>query len=365
MPKYVYDRFIKANTPPKDASKINFYNGSGSKVYSIPIIHSDKVKNYSFLALSDVHITYNTANEDFQRALAYMENTDCKFACICGDLTETGDVDELEQYKNVVVSYAKTKPVYAIGGNHETLREAMTFEKLIPYTGYPMFYSFGVDNQGNKLAEDVSKTPFVYSDDVKDVYIMMGYVGKEWSYQYFVTTEQLQWLYETLEANRNKRCFIFEHVYPWDDGVGDAERLYNQNYWHTGDNSIGQAFINLLLHYKNAILLHGHSHLRYQLQEVDKKANYSSVIGYRSVHISSLAVPRDRLNDGSGYTNIFAESEGYIVDVYDNYIILNGRDFIDNEADGHILPIATYKIDTTIQTVEANTFTDSTGIIKT
>ena len=41
------------------------------------------------------------------------------------------------------------------------------------------------------------------------------------------------------------------------------------------------------------------------------------------------------------------------------------RDFIDNDSDGHIIPLGTYKIDTTLQTIEANTFTDSTGTITT
>jgi hypothetical protein len=73
--------------------------------------------------------------------------------------------------------------------------------------------------------------------------------------------------------------------------------------------------------------------------------------------------PRDII-DGT-LTDIYAESEGYIVDVYNDYIILNGRDFIDNEKDGHIIPIATYKIDTKLVEIEANTFTDSTGTITT
>ena len=107
----------------------------------------------------------------------------------------------------------------------------------------------------------------------------------------------------------------------------------------------------------------GHSHSRFSLQEEDKAANYSDKNGYRSVHIPSLAVPRDVV-DGTR-TDVYAESEGYVVDVYDDYIILNGRDFIDNDADGHILPIATYKIDTTLQTIAPNTFTDSTGVITT
>lgn len=93
-------------------------------------------------------------------------------------------------------------------------------------------------------------------------------------------------------------------------------------------------------------------------------ANYSSEVGYRSVHIPSLSVPRGLKDDGSKLEYKSAESEGYVVDVYDDYIILNGRDFVDNDSDGHIIPIATYKIDTTLHTVEAGTFVDETGLIQ-
>ena len=71
------------------------------------------------------------------------------------------------------------------------------------------------------------------------------------------------------------------------------------------------------------------------------------------------------MDDGVNLEYAYAESEGYIVDVYDDYIILNGRDFIDNDADGHIIPIATYKIDTPLVEIEAGTFMDSTGVIVT
>lgn len=50
------------------------------------------------------------------------------------------------------------------------------------------------------------------------------------------------------------------------------------------------------------------------------------------------------------------DEDGKIIEIP----ILKGRDFVQ----GKYLPIATYKLDTTLQTIEANTFTDSTGIIK-
>ena len=114
-------------------------------------------------------------------------------------------------------------------------------------------------------------------------------------------------------------------------------------------------------HYKNVTLFHGHSHLKFRLQEIDDKANYSSAAGYRSVHIPSLAVPRDANAAGMGYENIYSDSEGYVVDVYKTGIHLRGRDFVK----GEFLPIASYWLDTTLQTVAAGRYTDPTGTIVT
>lgn len=351
---YQYRHFIPENIAPAGAKKIVVYDSSGNRVCDIALgrmTPPTKERQYSFCALADIHLTYDTANTDFQRALTYAEEN-CDFTCIAGDLTNTGaDESQMALFKNHVDTYAPTKPVYAITGNHENYN-GYCDKYLEKYTGQPLYYSF---TKGD------------------DVFIMVGHYGAYagdgigWLSTEFVSTEELQWLYETLEANRNKRCFIFNHVLPHEHGVGNPNNLYvtagKPLLWYTNDGGIGQAFMSLLKHYKNSILFHGHSHTRFWLQELDDKANYSSADGYKSVHIPSLSVPRDP--NGTKLSDIYAESEGYIVDVYDDCIVLNGRDFIDNDADGHILPIATYKIDTTLQAIEANTFTDSTGTITT
>ena len=341
---YKYTHLINENIAPIGATKICAYR-NGKKVCDIDLgrlKQPTQTKRYSFLALADVHITYDTASTDFQRALTFAESSeDCFFTCVCGDLTGSGNADELSQYKAIVEAVAKTKPVYAIAGNHESYD---VYNILQNYTGKPLYYSF---NHGN------------------DVFIMVGHAGgwrasaSNWVGGEQFTQEELQWLYNTLEDNRDKRCFVFCHVFPYNDGVGNAKGLYTNDNWTSAN---GTVFENLMKHYKNTILFHGHSHLRFKLQEVDKKANYSSEVGYRSVHIPSLSVPRD-IATGGGYETIYAESEGYVVDVYDDCIILNGRDFIDNDADGHIIPIGTYKIDTALQAIPPNTFVDSTGTI--
>lgn len=329
-----YPDFIPENVAPKNVRRIGIYNAQGNRVGQIPLdsltFPDVGAKQYSFGALSDVHIVYDTAADDFKRALTFLnENEDVAFTCICGDLTDNGTAEQLAQYKAVVDSHSPDTPVCAMAGNHEKYSTQTTL--IQQYTGHPLYYSF------------------THGDDL---FIMCGCYS--WANDGIFTQEYLQWIYETLEANRNKRCFIFEHVMPWGDS-GNAGGLYSFDMF---SGTKGSVFQSLLKHYKNTILFHGHSHLKFYLQEVDDKANYSDALGYRSVHIPSLAVPRD-LGDGA-LTNIYADSEGYVVDVYKNGIHLRGRDFVK----GEFLPIASYWLDTTLQTVAAGTYTDPTGTIK-
>lgn len=335
----VYKDFIPENIAPFDARRIYVYNEQGERVGMIPLgsltFPDVGAKSYSFGALSDVHIVYDTAAADFQRALTYLnDKEDVAFTCICGDLTDDGTAEQLAQYKAVVDAYSPNTPVYAVSGNHDAQNGVVTNEKIQPYTGHPLYYSFAHG---------------------EDLFIMLG--EYQWWNQGLFTSEELQWLYETLEANRNRRTFVFFHVFPWGD-CGNAGGLYTSDLF-TGTQ--GSVFQSLMQHYKNVTLFHGHSHLKFHLQEIDDKANYSSAAGYRSVHIPSLSVPRDANAAGTGYENIYADSEGYVVDVYKNGIHLRGRDFVK----GEFLPIASYWLDTTLQTVAAGTYTDSTGTITT
>jgi predicted phosphodiesterase len=258
---YKYKHFIPENIAPVGAEKICVYDNNGNRVCEIPLgglTPPQKNKLYSFCALADTHLTYDTANTDFQRALTFAE-ANCDFTCIAGDLVSNANIEsELATYKSIVDSYSPTKPVYAIAGNHEHYSNKVK-DYLEKYTGKPLYYSF---TKGN------------------DVFIMVGHYGAYagdgigWLATETWSVEELQWLYETLEANRNKRCFVFTHVLPHEHGVGNPKNLYvtagKPLLWYTKDGGIGQAFISLLKHYKNTILFHGHSHTRFWLQELDK-----------------------------------------------------------------------------------------------
>lgn len=333
-----YRDFIAENVALPNVRRIGIYDANGNRVGQIPLGSLTPPiqgkKEYSFGALSDIHLQTDTAQADFQRALAYLNETeDVEFICIAGDLTQNGTSAELTEYKNFVSTHSANTPVYAISGNHD-VRGGLS-NSISTYTGQPLYYSF---TRGN------------------DVFIMMGIKAE--SEGSLFSVEQLQWFYETLEANRNKRCFVFHHVRP-QDGCGNAFGIYNYDIWGGTEATV---FESLMRHYKNAHQFHGHSHLKFYLQYGSDIANIDHIFGGWSIHVPSLAVPRD--GDPSGASSrkeIYSDSEGYVVDVYENGIHLRGRDFVK----GEFLPIASYWLDTTLQTVPAGTYTDPTGTVAT
>ena len=333
-----YNNFISVNAAPFGTTEISVYNSEGKRVggflpqkLRLPIL-GDKL--YSCGVLSDVHVNrdYHLSSPppNFRKALEYLKGC-VNSIFICGDLTQYGTDAELQAYKNYIGTYSPNVPVYAISGNHDC-RVANIANRISTYTNQPLYYSV---EQGD------------------DVFIMLGIVN-EAEGSLFAAGE-LQWFYETLEANRNKRCFVFMHIRP-KDGCGNALGLYTNHLWGGTERTV---FESLLNHYPNVILFHGHSHTKLYMQEYDKTANYGKDFAGHSVHIPSATLPTyssngERVYDDNG-------SEGYVMDVYRNHIVLKGRDF----KNGKDLLIAHYCLDTTVQNVAAKTFTDSTGTIKT
>lgn len=341
-----YADFNSHNSAPPNCKFIGVYDEKG-KVGLIEVPNQMRVpsskKIYSFLSISDSHVQNVSGNDgvaDLTRAITFVNSADdIKFVCHCGDTADAGTDWHLSKYKEIVD--ACDKPVYAISGNHEEVAGdgniELTYNSLTEYFGHPLYYSFEYGN---------------------DVFIMLGESG--YTTGNFFIDGELQFMYETLEANRNKRCFVFQHVFNWDEGdSGNPNNLYGFDLFNTGENATyrqkeKKCFIDLLEHYKNTVWFHGHSHALFELQSIESWANYSENLGYRSVHIPSITKPK---NASGEY--VVEGSQGYVVDVYDDFIVLKGRDF----TQGKYLPIATYRIDTTLQTIPAKTFTDSTGII--
>lgn len=323
-----YTDLIPQNVAPLGARRIGVYDSNGNRVGQIPLGQltppNPAKRLYSFAALSDVHISYDTAEADFRTALDYLSNEGVAFACICGDLTGDGSNAQLAQYKSVVDSHANGMPVYAVTGNHEGMT-ANIENRIATYTGHPIYYSF------------------THGDDV---FIMVGVIGGDSvSNGVVFASGELAWLRNTLAANKGRRCFVFQHVFAGvekEKVCGNANGLYTNWCWH--NTSECQEFESLMAEYK-PVWFHGHSHLRFSMQTLAGYANYSHSDGYHSIHIPSITVPREDANEDGIYENVYDGSEGYVVDVYENGIHLRGRDF----AKGEFLPIASYWLPTEVK----------------
>lgn len=345
---YTYRYFIPQNIAPVGARRIVVYDGSEKQVCTIPLGRLSPPAEeplYRVGLFSDIHLykrgeAWVTWNPDgkFDNALTFCESMGCAFVAHSGDFSQTGLYDEGDTETLVPDQFAVYKgicdahdiPVYGCCGNHESYVVPIinNLEELEEYTGNGLYFTV---EQG------------------EDVYICIGQPRNVTP----MSDEALQWLAETLEANRNRRSFIFVHPHI---SSGNPAGAYKKNplfqNWAHYD-----AFVALMAHYKNTVIFHGHTHVKFECQEVDTLSTYATQDGFRSVHIPSLGTPRDVAD--RELVNRDAESQGYIVDVHADFIVLRGWDFIGNKP----VPIGTYRIDTTLVEIEAGTFTDPTGTI--
>lgn len=286
--------------------------------------HASGQPLYSFGVLSDLHLQYGKDDyggvADFQRALTYLQDR-VSFTCIPGDLVAWagyGDVEYfgttnyMEQYKKCIEQYAGSMLVYECAGNHETYPKqgvsgTIDVDLWGETTGKELYYSF---SQG----DDVFIFLSLKSTNENDLFADGG----------------LNWLEETLEANKNKRCFVFQHCPALSDKSADPSGTWSS----IMDGTSGKAFVSLMKKYKNVVWFHGHTHVTLDIDEYP----VSDVLGYKSVHVPSLVSPRfydesetmlqDYYFDEDGnkvWGALF--SEGYIVDVYENKIVIKGIDF--------------------------------------
>lgn len=289
-------------------------------------------KLYSFGALADLHIQYNTGVADLQRSLDYL-NGRVPFVCVCGDLVSYANAEHMAQYATWKNTFNTNLPIYECAGNHESypslgvggdIDEAL-WEST---TGHDLFYSF----------------PYG-----KDLFIMFSMKSERANDLW--PDGAMDWLAATLEANDDKRVFLFQHAPELADRSADPSGT-----WSTlMEGTSGQAFVALIKQYPNVIWFHGHTHVtlgveRYPINEE---------VGYRSVHIPSLVSPRFYMPEISNTlidsyvangTTIWGSmlSEGYIVDVYNHKIVLRGINFAAGANRDQVEPMAdeVYALDT-------------------
>lgn len=319
---------IEQNFAPTNAKSLSIYKGD-TKICDVDIskmkLQNLGTKLYSFGLLSDLHCAGNNSIEGtrLDNALTYFEQQGCTFCCHSGDMTNIGFwnnstdseiyLPQMAEYKSVCDAHPNL-PMYGICGNHESYNKAITnnLTELKTYTGITMNYTM---TQGN------------------DVFIFLS----QPSGSIPMTDEALAWLETTLEANKNKRCFVFVHPYVDNSDSGNPYGVYGNNVFEAWGTTKKNTFIELLNRYKNTLLFHGHSHMHFDMQREVKNAIYSTTLGFKSLHVPSISWNRMIVDNAS--VNV-GGCYGYLVEVYENHVVFKGYDFLNND----FVPIAQYCI---------------------
>ena len=318
---------------------------------AIAAIPGDRPPNYEAAILSDVHVgAYGSAADSacrvkWTRALNWTHGW-ADFTVVCGDTTYAGSTAEFDSYVALRDQYRQT-PVHTITGNHDT-KGGDTARSTIRSALQTTETALGATVQGSagwtfRQGEDLYIGLHEYGETAEGLFVPGA----------------LDWLQTVLEENRNRRCFLFFHLYDdADDVAGNASGQYDAatDIWYETSAEC-RRFTAMLRHYRNVIWFHGHTHTTFAYQIIDgvwqDKANIDTRGGFRNVHISSVGYPRAKA--GNSYQWLDAESQGYRMAVYDTYIRLQAVDLVTGET------LYSYAIDTTPCPVEANAFVDPTA----
>lgn len=261
-------------------------------------------KLYTFGVLSDIHLrsdNYNHGIDDFNRAIPCLQNLGAEFVCIAGDLGHAGTDDELVLYQNALNTYASI-PFHIIRGNHDV---KFTEQNWITYTGF------------------ASNHEFIYNGDVflflsRDISTDMG------NTQATPYTNGLTWIKERLERYKGSRIFLFCHYPP----SGYSGLVDGQYYGFSSASTEDDELVGAIMQTKNVVLFTGHTHYKFQVEETYDNINIYRFNASKSafIHVPSCAYPR---NATSGVEE--ALSQGYLIDVYENGVIIDGIDLVSGQ----------------------------------
>ena len=324
--------FIPLNAIPDNATRIiALHNGVFSADFKIPdskrLNINDKL--FSYGALSDIHIDGDGDDDafsesDFTKEISYFETNGAVAICNSGDITRDGRECDVAGVLRCIDN--TNLPIYTARGNHDNANDCSGLDNEL--------YS-SIEPNGNLFLKKINGEIFIFCG------ILSSSAGETSIFDDAQITQLSTWL----ETYKDRRVFLHEHVF-----FGETGNIYNL-YGGTGMSNSGNAgeFKKLMRKYRNVILCTGHSHLDFALQRLGDHANINQrtdTLCHR-VHIPSASRPRyndiDTPDIKDNTYTYKSGAQGYLIDVYRDFIILKGRDFIK----GKNLPYATYILDTT------------------
>ena len=350
MAQYTFNEMIGANVAPMAAKFIGVYNSNGERVGEVPLGSLQNTRTtqplYKFGLLSDVHTDatdyqyvmqgtsydYNgdEAEGDLKRALGWFRDVEhVNLICCCGDMSQGGTDSEFEISSGHIANEIPNIPFYTCTGNHDVSGNshtgAATFmnyfnNRTIDTSSYSLQISSAYTNSFY-----FTKSYTVSGQSKTDVFMFLSqyYYSNSTVGQYLAA--DLAWANGILSQHTNDRVFIFKHLF-FPSYSGNLNGIYPTNNILNG--SALTTFNTMLSTYPNAYWFNGHSHWKWYLQKYQQTANVARYgnNGAWAIHVPSCALPIDS-NGTSTRNRKPLESQGAVVDVYADGIVLRGIDF--------------------------------------
>lgn len=293
---------------PKEANQIEICVLNGlSPSYFVDVDDSFKVDEskylFSFQVFSDIHsdVAQKSWNSHFRKALIDVMRLSKESSAIIavGDLTNFGSQTCYDLLDSTLEEYIGDNgpKFYSAMGNHE----------------YQYYESKGFDVARDYYFERRNLTSIYYSFTLNDYkFIILG--SESLNKAGYMSDVQLNWFKnEMASVDKNKPTFIFFHQPLINTTAGMHSGLEAGGYSNVNDE-----LRNILKQHPNAYCFCGHTHMTY---ETDKTAVFGKGMDANFINTGAIAY----LND-INYNEICG-SLGLFVEVYEDYIMINGRNF--------------------------------------
>ena len=297
---------------PRDANQVEIYVLEGTSTsYFIDVDSSFELKKskylFNFQVFSDIHsdIDEKAWNSHFKTALIDVMrlsgNSSAIFAV--GDLTNFGSQTCYELLDKTLTEYIPEDgpKFYAALGNHE----------------YQYYTSKGFETARDYYFDQIGINSIYYSVEIEGLkFIVLG--SESLDKAGYMSEEQLNWFKnEMSKVDKNKPTFVFFHQ-PFANTLSGMDSGLEAG----GFENVREEMMTILKEHPNTYAFSGHTHMTY---ETDKTAVFGKGKDANYVNTGAIAY----LND-LNYNEIVG-SLGLFVEVYEDYVMINGRNFYTGE----------------------------------
>ncbi|MBQ9414687.1 MAG: metallophosphoesterase [Clostridia bacterium] len=261
---------------------------------------------YSFELITDLHVssTQPRHNVNFKQALRDIAATAPNSMAIftAGDNTDNGRQDQYELLASLIAEAGVTlPPIYWTMGNHDQV------------------YGGTYDEEIARFLQNTNMPGLYYSVDLNGTrFIVLG--SNVQTTNGGLNATQLSWLRAKLaETDPSKPVFLFLHQSLQNTVSGSLTALNpSVQYWHLPAENGGDELRAILKNYPNAVFFSGHSHWSFEMIQpflygdgIDANFINGASVGYLWSD-ANVQVPG---------------SEGLYIEVYEDYVLIKGREF--------------------------------------